>query len=205
MKYGIQIKHSDGTFSWAAAAKGGRISQTREIDDTALFVQKDSAIKALKAARKYGYEKQGMTFQVVGIDYSVVETTDVEKPAIKAGHMLVGINKDGDQVYFASGKGTLTYATPEWENIERATIFKSDTEAALKLQDCREWYADKLSRMEAEYEVKRVKNAQQKAAGPNTGYWDRVTDYQVQYAKDAVEKAKVDCDWVETVKAVFNQ
>lgn len=53
MKYGIQITKGGNT-TYACNAKGGYISETADITDIALFVQKDSAVKALRAARKYG-------------------------------------------------------------------------------------------------------------------------------------------------------
>lgn len=204
MKYGIQITHSNGEVRWAYAAKGGYISETADINDTALFVQKDSAVKALKAARKNGYEQPGMTLQVVGIDYTVVETTDVEKPVVKAGHILVGIDKEGDQVYYASGRSAISYRV-EWYNVERATIFKSDTEALSKLQECREWYADKLAEKISTLDAKRIKHAHQQQNTRSYHHWDRVSDYDIKRAEDDVERAKTDCDWIETVKAIFNQ
>ncbi|MNM94940.1 hypothetical protein D3C81_1073610 [compost metagenome] len=205
MKYGIQIVHANGEVRWAYAAKGGHIGETANLNETALFVQKDSAIKALKAARKNGYEDPGMTLQVVGIDYTVVETTDVEKPVVKAGHMLVGFDKDGDEVHYASGRSSLSYRI-EWYNVERATIFKSDTEALSKLQECRDWYATKLTEKMAVLADKQTRYAQQKQGKSNNAYyWNQVSDYDIKYAEDDVEKAKTNCDWIETVKVVFNQ
>ncbi|MNY48929.1 hypothetical protein D3C86_1843060 [compost metagenome] len=53
---------------------------------------------------------------------------------------------------------------------------------------------------------KQTRYAQQKQGKSNNAYyWNQVSDYDIKYAEDDVEKAKTNCDWIETVKVVFNQ
>lgn len=202
MKYGIQIVHENGDTTYAYAAKGGYIQETVDITDIALFVQKDSAVKALKAARKNGYEVEGTSLQVVGITLTVSEITEIDKPVVKAGHVLFGLDAECKEVYY----GGMSYRGPDWYNVERATIFKSDTEASLKLRDIKDWYANKLVDKTNVLDTKRTKLAYQKAnQHMHHNYYDRVSDYDLKYAEDDVEKAKAEIHWAESIQVVFNQ
>lgn len=142
MKYGIRVTYEDGSVEYAYAAKGGRISATDDITDTALFAQEESAIKALKQARKEGYEsKNDCTLDVVGIEYTVVKVTEVARPPKKAGFVITGekLNyyKKVEQVWFSGTKKVGGYI--DWTNaVESATVLSSEEDARAKINEARE-------------------------------------------------------------------
>lgn len=155
MKYGIRIKKNDGTTEYAYAAQGGRIGPAEDVTDTALFVQEESAIKAVKQARKNGFEsKYGCVLEVVGIEYTVVQVTEVPHPPKKTGFVLTAIrhnrwNNSSDPVWFAGPKkvGSNIY----WDlALESATVFPSDVDAQAKIAECREAHEESISRVEEE-------------------------------------------------------
>lgn len=145
MKYGIRITEDDGKVLYAYAAKGGYISATEDITNTALFEQEASAIKALKAARKFGYEsKMQCKLDVVGIEYSVVQVIEVERPKKKAGFYLTAIKQEmqfgrpvDKPIWFSGPKKAGSYI--DWTDaVEGATVFASDMECRSKIAEARE-------------------------------------------------------------------
>ncbi|MNB87332.1 hypothetical protein D3C75_343240 [compost metagenome] len=145
MKYGVRVTNEDGTVQYAYAAKGGYISVTDDINNTALFEQEESAIRAVKAARKFGYEsKLKCKLDVVGIDYTVVKVTEVERPKKKAGFHLTAIKEEmafgkprEKQIWFSGPKKANSRI--DWSDaIEAATVFTSDTECYAKIAEARE-------------------------------------------------------------------
>lgn len=142
MKYGIRITKEDGSVEYAYAAKGGRISATDDITDTALFAQEESAIKAVKQARKEGYESKNIcTLDVVGIEYTVVKVTEVAHPPKKAGFVITGEKPDYykniEQVWFCGTKKV--GGDINWTNaIESATVLSSEEECRAKIEEARE-------------------------------------------------------------------
>lgn len=206
MKYGIQIVHDDGSIGYAYAAKGGYISETEDITDIALFVQKDSAIKALKSARKNGYEAEGTKLQVVGISLVVSEVTDVEKPPQKAGFVLVGLDEDGDRVFYGDARSAEVY-NPSWVNFERATIFKSDTEAELKLQDIRTYHQEQiLLRTTKHADITAKFDAQELRKTNNPSYyshWDSISKWQVTQAFEDIGREQNNLSALDNVKIEF--
>lgn len=144
MKYGIRVTHEDGSVEYAYAAKGGRISATDDITETALFAQEDSAIKALKQARKEGYEsKNKCSLDVVGIEYTVVKVTEVARPPKKAGFVITGEKpnywKKIEQVWFSGTKKVGGYI--DWSDaLESATVLPSEEDCRAKIEEARkEW------------------------------------------------------------------
>ncbi|MND86223.1 hypothetical protein D3C80_781790 [compost metagenome] len=144
MKYGIRVTYEDGSVEYAYAAKGGRISATDDITDTALFAQEDSAIKALKQARKEGYEtKNNCSLDVVGIEYTVVKVTEVARPPKKAGFVITGEKpnywKKIEQVWFSGTKKAGGYIN--WSDaLESATVLPSEEDCRAKIEEARqEW------------------------------------------------------------------
>ena len=207
MKYGIQITKG-GNATYACNAKGGYISETSDITDIALFVQKDSAVKALRSARKYGYEPEGTTLQVVGISFVVSEVTDVDKPPQKVGHVLVGLDKEGEEIFYGDPR-TKEVNRPVWVNAERATFFKSDIEATLKLNELREYHAaevlrliDKHVNIKAKFEAQELRHAK----NPNTyrGY-DTVSSWQVKQVEEAIERERDNLKALDGVTIEFVQ
>lgn len=155
MKYGIRINKNDGTTEYAYAAQGGRIGASDDVTDTALFVQKESAVKALKQARKNGYEsQQNCVLDVVGIEYTVAEVTEVPHPPKKSGFVLAAIkhnrwNGRSDPVWFSGPKKTGSHINWDYA-VESATVFPSDVDAQAKLAECREAHEESIRRTEAE-------------------------------------------------------
>lgn len=142
MKYGIRVTYENGSVEYAYAAKGGRISTTDDITDTALFAQEDSAIKALKQARKEGYEtKCKCSLDVIGIEYTVVKVTEVARPPKKAGFVITGekLNywKKIEQVWFSGTKKAGGYIN--WSDaLESATVLSSEEDCRAKINEARE-------------------------------------------------------------------
>lgn len=208
MKYGIQIVHDNGSTRYAYSAKGGYISQTDDITDIALFVQKDSAVKALKSARKHGYEVPGTKLQVVGISLVVSEVTDVEKPPQKAGFVLAGLDKDGDRVFYGDPRSGAV-SRPSWVNFERATIFRSDTEAQLKLQDIRVYHQEQVLLRTGKHRDLTAKfDAQELRKANNPGYyshWDSISKWQVTQAFEDIEREQNHLNALDDVKIEFTQ
>lgn len=207
MKYGIQITKGGNT-TYACNAKGGYISETADITDIALFVQKDSAVKALRAARKYGYEPEGTTLQVVGVSLVVSEVTDVEKPPQKVGHVLVGLDKEGEEVFYGD-PATKAVSRPDWVNAERATFFKSDIAASLKLKELHEYHAAEVLRLiDAHVNIKAKFDAQElrHAKNPSTYRgWDTVSSWQVKQAEEAIEREQDKLKALDDVTVEFVQ
>lgn len=155
MKYGIRITHQDGTIEYAYAAKGGRIGVTDDITETALFAQEDTAIKALKQARKNGFESTNkVVLDVIGVEYTVVQSTKVDQPPKKDGFVLTVIRhnrwaKTDERTWFSGPKKSGSYIN--WDlAVESATVFPSDLEAQAKIAECREEHEEKIVRCEAE-------------------------------------------------------
>lgn len=150
MKYGIRVTHEDGSVEYAHAAKGGRISATDDITDTALFAQEESAIKALKQARKEGYEsKNNCTLDVVGIEYTVVKVTEVARPPKKAGFVITGEkpnhHKILEQIWFCGTKKVDGHIN--WTNaIESATVLSSEEDCRAKIEEARQEWLQILER-----------------------------------------------------------
>lgn len=151
MKYGIRITEDDGKVLYAYAAKGGYISATEDITNTALFEQEASAIKALKAARKFGYEsKMECKLDVVGIEYSVVEVIEVERPKKKAGFYLLAAKQEQHfgkpveiPIWFSGPKKAGSHI--DWTDaVEGATVFASDTECQSKIAEAREEHLQEI-------------------------------------------------------------
>lgn len=208
MKYGIQIVYDNGSTRYAYAAKGGHLSQTDDITDIALFVQKDSAIKALKAARKNGYEVEGSQLQVVGISLVVSEVTEVVKPPQKAGFVLAGLDKDGDETFYGDPR-TKAVDRPTWTNFERATIFRSDIEAQLKLQDIRDYHQSQITRrtakhaeISAKYDAQELRKA---ATRQHYSHWDSISKWQVERAFEDIEREQNSLNALDNVKIEFTQ
>ena len=144
MKYGIRVTYKDGSVEYAYAAKGGRITSTDDITDTALFAQEESAIKAVKQARKEGYEtKHQCVLDVVGIEYTVVKVTEVAYPPKKVGFVITGekldFHKQLVQVWFSGTKKVDGYI--DWTSaLESATVLASEEDCRAKINEARnEW------------------------------------------------------------------
>lgn len=174
MKYGIRITFQDGRVKYAYSAKGGYIQETDDITNTALFNQEDSAIKALKTARKDGWEsKRSCVLDVIGIEYSVVQVTEVPYPPKKQGFVLT-VDKDEMQFgkpvqvqeWFSGPKKA--GGSIDWSNaIESATVFPSDLECKVKIGECVDDHKQKIE--QKKYEL----------ANPNSNHW-----YRTMSAKD---------------------
>lgn len=168
MKYGIRITHKNGKVQYAYSAKGGYISETDDITETALFNQEQSAVNALKTARKDGYEsKRNCFLEVIGIEYSVAKVTDVPYPPKKKGFVLT-VEKDEMQ-FGKPAKVQEWFSGPkkvggsiDWSNaIESATVFPSDLECQSKIAECREEHLQK------------IENKKHELANPHTNHWYR--------------------------------
>lgn len=168
MKYGIRITFDNGKVMYAYSAKGGYIQETEDITNTALFNQEDSAIKALKTARKDGWEsKRKCKLDVIGIEYSVVQVTEVPYPPKKDGFVLAVLK---DEMQFGKPvQVPLWFSGPkkaggsiDWSDaIESATVFTSDLECKTKIAECREDHIQKIE--SKKYEL----------ANPTSNHWYR--------------------------------
>lgn len=157
MKYGIRISFNDGKVKYAYSAKGGYIQETDDITNTALFNQEESAIKALKTARKDGWEsKRNCVLDVIGIEYSVVQVTAVPYPPKKQGFVLtyekdeMAFGKPVQIQHWFSGPKK-EGGDVQWSNaIESATVFPSDLECKAKIAQCREEYLQSIEQKKQE-------------------------------------------------------
>lgn len=200
MKYGIQITHATGEVTFAAAASGGSISETANITNIALFVQESSAVKAVKSARKNGYERNGLTLDVVGIDFVVSNVIEVPAAPRKSGYSLTGI-RDDETVYFIGPK-TGAMWNSRWENIERATLFSSDADARARLADCIEIAEKQVLKAQTQLAEKQVK-FQQQANQQYASHWDKVSKYDVESAKTTVTREQSILNWLSTVEVKY--
>lgn len=155
MKYGIRITSDSGVVKYAYAAKGGRIGITEDITETALFAQEETAIKAVKQARKNGFESSNQAvLDVIGIQYTVVQVTEVPQPPKKDGFILTVVrhnrwNHTDERTWFSGPKKAGSYIT--WDlAVESATVFPSDLEAQAKIAECREDHEEQIVRCAAE-------------------------------------------------------
>jgi len=199
MKYGIRITNKDGSVEYAYAAKG-HISPTTDITETALFNQEESAIKALKAARKWGYEsKMDCVLDVVGMEYSVVKVTDVPYPPKKSGFVLTVQKEEMQfgkpvsiQEWFSGPKKA--GGIIDWANaIESATVFPSDFECKAKISECVEEHKMKIELKKHELDNPQSNHFARHMSPKDLGEWkDRVSS-NIQHMTDKLK-------WFDTIR-----
>lgn len=198
MKYGIRITYNDGKVTYAYSAKGGYIQETDDITNTALFNQEQSAINALKTARKDGREsKWNCVLDVIGIEYAVMKVTAVPYPPKKQGFVLT-VDKDEMafgkpvtvQEWFSGPKKA--GGSIDWSNaIESATVFASDLECKAKIAECRE---EHIKRIESKKQELVTGNHFTRHMPPKElGEWkDRVAS-NIQHMTDKIQ-------WFDTIR-----
>ena len=132
MKYGIKATFHDGRVEYAYEAKH-RLSLTDDITSSALFVQEASAVRALKSARKEGYESRlGCVLSVMEITYAIVREIETPQPKKKEGYLVT----DGEVYYSGTKKDSGWTGSIDWHKaIESATYFKTMEQASTKIQE----------------------------------------------------------------------
>lgn len=137
MKYGIKATYPDGRVQYAYEAKH-RLTLTDDITSSALFVQEASAAKALRAARKEGYESRlGCVLSVMEITYAIVRDVEVSPPKKPEGYLVT----DGEKYYSGTKKDSGWYGGLDWHQaIESATYFKTMEQASSKIHQVQEEY-----------------------------------------------------------------
>lgn len=137
MKYGIRVTYDDGRVTYVSSTRFKAV-ENDSITEMALFVQKDSAVKAVKTIRKDGGEPENATLDVIGITFSVCDVIEVERPPTVSGFIIV-VEKPEHFVkrqYFNGTKKTGVY--PQYNSfgtaITRATVFANEKTAKLRLE-----------------------------------------------------------------------
>lgn len=129
MKYGICLVDDVNGNRYVTSTKG-RPGFSFDISDIALFVQKDSAAKALKRLRLDGAEEPGTELCIVEVEYIVANTLSVDKPAPKPGFFLLA--SDG-RAYFRKKSGDIDFGDwwPQYAfaHINRASVFTNPAQA----------------------------------------------------------------------------
>lgn len=200
MKYGIRITHKNGKVQYAYSAKGGYISETDDITETALFNQEQSAINALKTARKDGFESKRSCFlEVIGIEYSIAKVTDVPYPPKKQGFVLT---VDKQEMQF--GKPVMVqewFSGPKkagsdimWSNaIESATVFPSDLECKVKIAECREAHLQKIEQKKHELANPTTNHFYRHMQAKERGEWEDRVKSNIQHEIDRLK-------WFDTIR-----
>lgn len=200
MKYGIRITYKDGKVKYAYSAKGGYISETDDITETALFNQEQSAVNALKAARKDGREsKWNCVLDVIGIEYAVMKVTDVPYPPKKQGFVLAAEKTEmqfGKYVdvhhWFSGPKKAGSHL--DWSNaIESATVFPSDLECRAKIAECVEEHKQKIENKKHELANPLNNNFYRHMQPKERGEWEERVKSNIQHE---IEKLK----WFDTIR-----
>lgn len=200
MKYGIRITYKDGKVKYAYSAKGGYISETDDITETALFAQEQSAINALKTARKDGFEsKRNCFLEVIGIEYAVAKVTDVPYPPKKSGYVLavekteMQFGKPVDVPLWFSGPKKAG-SNIQWSNaIESATVFPSDFECKAKIAECVEEHKQKIEQKKYELANPTNNHFYRHMSPKDRGEWEDRVKSNIQHEIDKLK-------WFDTIR-----
>lgn len=200
MKYGIRITYKDGKVKYAYSAKGGYISESDDITETALFNQEQSAVNALKTARKDGYEsKRNCFLEVIGIEYAVAKVTDVPYPPKKSGYVLavekteMQFGKPVDVPLWFSGPKKAG-SNIQWSNaIESATVFPSDFECKAKIAECVEEHKQKIEQKKYELANPTTNHFYRHMSPKDRGEWEDRVKSNIQHEIDKLK-------WFDTIR-----
>lgn len=149
MKYGIRLDYHDGSYEYAASARNGYLSSSRDFSDIALFSSKESAIKSLKACRKNGIERtHNCELTVIAIEFTVTEVTTVKKKPVKSGWLITRHDCSPPKLFSGPLKADSHLS---WDiQIERATVFPSQAAASAKIQEIAADNEAKVAKLERE-------------------------------------------------------
>lgn len=192
MKYGIQAVYSDGSLSFCSSTRYK--SFTCDSDDIALFVQEESAVKAIKEFRKADYEiDNDCVLSVIAVELVVKEVKSVPYPPKKTGYVISGVkwNQHHQQdytVYFGGPKkqGSDVLWTESWNS---ATFFADEFSAQQRINDSKQ--------KAIEHVAYREKEAQDYSYRAKHYYRDSEAEQKrrEQYNQDEIQRAKEAVEW----------
>jgi hypothetical protein len=137
MKYGIQIRFHDGQIEYLYSSR--YLGLTKDITETALYNQEQSAIDAVKLLRKDGHEPDDGEFEVIGVEYAVQKTVTVKQPPRKTGYAIItsSVEKPDIDVFFNGTKRPGIHDNRLHQffgTIHRATTFETEALAEARVQ-----------------------------------------------------------------------